>query len=368
VLNLSSRRFSDGLLAWYERVHRALPWRPERGGRAVEPYEVLVSEFMLQQTRVATVVPYFQRFIARFPSVQALAKADEQTVLRQWQGLGYYSRARNLHAAAKRVMAEFSGEIPCEADDLRTLPGVGRYTAGAVGSIAFGRRVPILDGNVARVLCRLDKIGEDPRSPAVVKRLWNRAMEILPGKKVGEFNSALMELGATVCTPRSPSCPVCPVRDFCEAQAAGLQEAIPLRRKVKETPVHHRWTFCIRREKRGGEEWWIEQRPVKGRWAGMWQFITVPAGEGEPTARTVSKSLGISVSRLSPFMQVKHALTHRRYVFDVFMAEAKEKIEARAECARIWETIAGLSEYPLSRPQVKIGERLKLVTRNETGK
>ena len=173
--------FRKKLLGWYDHARRDLPWRlPRDGAGSLDPYHVLVSEAMLQQTQVATVIPYFHRFLAHFPDFKALAEAGEQEVLRLWQGLGYYSRARNLQAAARRVIADFGGQLPQTPDELLKLPGVGRYTAGAVSSIAFGRRAPILDGNVARVLCRLDAIETDPREPATHERLWKRAEEILP--------------------------------------------------------------------------------------------------------------------------------------------------------------------------------------------
>ena len=237
---------------------------------APDPYHVLVSEAMLQQTQVATVIPYFKRFIDRLPTLAALAAAKEEEVLRLWQGLGYYSRARNLRRAAIAVVNDHGGELPKDTAELLNLPGIGRYTAGAIASIAFGKRAPILDGNVARVLCRIDKITADPREKATIEVLWTRAAEMMPaagrnGASMGDFNSALMELGAKVCTPRNPKCLICPVREHCEACAAGVQEEIPVRKKSKPTPLLKRWIFCIRR----GDRWLIEQRPAKGRWAGM---------------------------------------------------------------------------------------------------
>jgi len=295
---------------------------------------------MLQQTQVATVVPYFQRFVAELPTVKALAEADAQQVLRLWQGLGYYSRARNLQRAAQRIVAEFGGEIPCERDDLLSLPGVGRYTAGAIASIAFGRRAPILEGNVARVLCRLHCIEDDPRSKLVRERLWTLAEEILPRKHLGDFNSALMELGATVCTPRSPKCDVCPVRLHCRALAKGLQESIPPPKKSVATPIVHRRTFCIRL----GRRYLVEQRPPTGRWAGMWQFIT---REGDPEN-------DLQISRPKKIGQIRHTLTHRRYVFDVFLCQA---LTARLKGK--WTTLEKLADYPLPRPHLKIAQMLR---------
>src|SRR5687767_5105025 len=194
MLSSDASRIRRQLLRWYDRARRDLPWRVRRSEQP-NPYYVLVSESMLQQTQVATVIPYFHRFIARFPTVKSLASADVHDVLKLWQGLGYYSRAQNLLASARMIVEEFGGVLPGDVESLLRLPGVGRYTAGAVASIAFGRREPILDGNVLRVLCRVDKITSDPRDRETQAELWRRAEEILPKARVGDFNSALMELG-----------------------------------------------------------------------------------------------------------------------------------------------------------------------------
>jgi A/G-specific adenine glycosylase len=341
------------LKRWYAVHRRDLPWRPPMGTCApVDPYAVLVSEFMLQQTQVATVSGYFLRFMKSFPTLSALAAASEQDVLRHWQGLGYYSRARNLLAAAKRIEADFAGQIPRGADELSALPGIGRYTAGAISSIAFGRRTAILDGNVARVLCRLKKIQSDPRQPETIKLLWHLAEEILPRRDCGQFNSALMELGATICTPRRPRCPICPVRSFCQAFAAGLQETIPAPRKSRPTPIHARWTLCIRRHNR----WLMERRPSAGRWAGLWQFPTVEAGRIPPTSAAIAAQIGIPIGPLRQLGQIRHALTHRRYIFTAFIAIA---LSASRSQNRKWIRLEDLDDIPLSRPQLKIAEMLQ---------
>jgi A/G-specific adenine glycosylase len=348
-----SRQFTRKLLKWYDRHRRDLPWRVSRDARAGDrpnPYHVLVSEAMLQQTQVKTVVPYFRRFTERFPAIDDLAGADEQDVLRLWQGLGYYSRARNLHAAAKKVVAEFRGEIPPDPDALRTLPGVGRYTAGAIASIAFDRRAPILDGNVARVLCRLDRISTDPREPQTQKLLWRRAEEILPARRAGDFNSALMELGATVCTPRAPKCLACPVREHCKALAAGEQERIPSARKAKPTPLVVRNAFCIRHVEPDRERFLLEQRPTTGRWAGLWQFITRP-----PNGPVRARELGT----------IAHGLTHMRYEFRVLLVNVSSNRSTRlakwidSTRAATWVTLDELDDYPLSRPQLRIAQMLR---------
>jgi A/G-specific adenine glycosylase len=349
--------FARRLLAWYDRHKRDLPWRTDaKTGRAPTPFEVLVSEAMLQQTQVATVIPYYRRFLERFPTVDALANASEQDVLRLWQGLGYYSRARNLQAAARTIANELNGRLPSTVDALLSLPGIGRYTAGAVASIAFGTRAPIVDGNVARVLCRIDRIESDPRERGTVELLWRRADEILPKRRVGDFNSALMELGATVCTPRNPQCLLCPVRDHCAAFAAGVQERIPPPRKAKVTPLNRRVTICLRR----GNQWLIEQRPAKGRWAGMWQFITVEAPDtGTRLSPAFFRRIYESAGKPQKLGLVTHGLTHRRYEFDVYAAECDGAGPANGNgTTRTWTTLHKLSDYPLPRPHLKIAEML----------
>lgn len=349
--------FTRKLLKWYERSRRDLPWRcsAARPG-PLDPYHVLVSELMLQQTQVATVIPYFERLLARFPTLHDLAAAQEQEVLRLWQGLGYYSRARNLQAAARKVVSEFGGRLPSTVDELLKLPGIGRYTAGAVASIAFGHRAPILDGNVMRVLCRLDCVQTDPREPQTHRLLWSRAEQILPHKRVGDFNSALMELGATVCLPRNPQCLVCPVKAHCEALAAGLQDRIPVPRKAKPTPLVRRQTYCIRR----GDTWLIEQRPATGRWAGMWQFITAP--HPKPGAAI---ELPIAIHKAAKIGDVSHTLTHRQYQFEVYVARARAGSSPQNDRPREWVTLDGLERFPLPRPHLKIAGMLRELLRSE---
>jgi A/G-specific adenine glycosylase len=339
--------FARALLKWYDAHRRQLPWRASRG-RLPNPYHVLVSEAMLQQTQVTTVLPYYRRFTQRFHSLAKLADAPLHDVLCMWQGLGYYARARNLRAAAKIIQRDFGGRVPRDVATLRTLPGIGRYTAGAIASLAFDQPAAILDGNVARVLCRLDRILSSPKNAGTRERLWRRAETILPRNRAGDFNSALMDLGATVCLPRSPDCPNCPVRSHCAAFATRDQDRIPRRAKSKATPLVQRRTLCIRRVCQGGEHWLIEQRPHTGRWAGLWQFVTRPIN-----GPIQSKKVGT----------IRHALTHRQYEFDVRLIDANQltKMNNVLDPARAtaWATLDQLSNYPLPRPQQRVAELLR---------
>jgi A/G-specific adenine glycosylase len=348
----SASDFARRLRRWYDANRRDLPWRmPLAAGKdgKIDPYKVLVSEAMLQQTQVATVIPYFHRFISQFPDLQTLANADTQAVLRAWQGLGYYSRARNLQRAAVQIISDFSGKVPNSVETLLELPGIGRYTAGAVSSIAFERRSPILDGNVARVLCRIDAVRNDPREPATREKLWVRAEVILPRKQIGDFNSALMELGALVCTPRSPQCLLCPVRLHCEANAAGIQEKIPPPRAAKKIPLLERWTFCIRH----GDRYLVEQRPAKGRWAGMWQFATLEPHGDTPSADLLQLRYKLRVSEPVMLGMIEHALTHRRYRFHAFTCECPDSLQGS------WATLAELNERPMPKPHLQIKQMLE---------
>lgn len=353
---LDRRKFAQRLLRWYDRDRRDLPWRVPIG-QACNPYHVFLSEAMLQQTQVATVIPYFLRFIERYPTLQDLAGASERDVLRLWQGLGYYSRARNLLEAARRILRDHQGIVPRDVEVLLNLPGVGRYTAGAIASIGFHVRAPIVDGNVARVLCRLDCIESDPRERRTSELLWTRAAQILPEKRCGDFNSALMELGATICTPRSPDCQHCPVRDHCEAFAAGLQDQIPPPRKAKPVPLIHRHTFCLRDPKTN--RWLIEQRPSKGRWAGMWQFVTGEADESPVTPTTVLSLAGVKSSHPRLHATLSHGLTHRKYQFQVHLCDLRGPVaKNQTDRPRRWVRLSDLHRYPLPRVHVRIAQML----------
>ena len=344
--------FVPALLAWFDAHQRPMPWRA-RAGQTPNPYHVLLSEAMLQQTQVATVVPYFLRFIDAFPTIDALARANEQQVLRLWQGLGYYSRAHNLLKAARMVVERFDGMVPRTVDELLTLPGVGRYTAGAIASIAYDTHAPILDGNVVRVLCRIDALRRDPRDKAVQFQLWARAESLLPDCRTGDFNQSMMELGATVCTPKNPSCLICPVRQMCRAQASGIQDRIPPAKQTKPLKAERRWVFCVQR---CDGKYLIEQRPPIGRWAGMWQFISVEAATDTITPAVAQTACGYALKGLTPLATVHHTLTHRQYQFDAYRGTAKAR--ANAISPRRWATLAEMEELPFSKPQLAIRKRL----------
>ena len=297
------------LLAWYDENRRDLPWRAAPG-EVPDPYRVWLSEVMLQQTRVETVRPYYERWVARYPTVEALADAPLDEVLKAWEGLGYYSRARNFHRAVREVRQRYGGGVPDHPETFRALPGVGRYTAGAVMSIAFGRAEPLVDGNVRRVFARWS---DDPAPTDAA--LWEMAEALVPGERPGCLNQAVMELGATVCTPRSPRCPLCPVRDGCRAFAAGTQEERPERKKAKPTPHEDTAVAVVTHQRRI----LLVRRPVDARLGGMWAFPSAIRGRGESVAagaeRAAREWLDLSVRAGDEIGVVEHAFTHVRATY-----------------------------------------------------
>ncbi|HEX2569961.1 MAG TPA: A/G-specific adenine glycosylase [Polyangia bacterium] len=305
------------LIAWYRRHQRDLPWRRTR-----DPYAIWVSEIMLQQTRVETVTPRYERWLERFPTVQALAETPLDDVLAEWAGLGYYARARNLHAAAKEVAEHYGGELPDDPAAIRALPGVGRYTAGAILSLAFGRAEPVLDGNVTRVLSRLFRVEGDPRTAAVQERLWALAGSLVAEGQAGDVNQGLMELGATLCTPRSPACLVCPVVRFCGARQEGMVSAYPGGSRPVATRQVEQVSVALVRKGRV----LLVRRPPYGLWGGLYEL---PSGEpvaGEDPAqaarRVAREQVGLEAEHWQPLDHFEHELTHRRIMFHGFHAIA----------------------------------------------
>jgi len=263
------------LIAWYDRHRRALPWRVAPGARP-DPYRVWLSEIMLQQTTVVTVAPYFDRFVARWPTVSSLAAAPLDAVLHLWQGLGYYARARNLHACARAVVERHAGRFPDSVAGLRALPGIGDYTAAAIAAIAFDRREAAVDGNVERVMARVFVVRES--LPAAKPRLRALARELVPAGRPGDFAQALMDLGATICTPRRPRCVLCPWRDGCAARAAGIAETLPVAAEKPERPLRHGVVFWLTRDDGAVL---LRRRPERGLLGGMIEVPSTPWREAE---------------------------------------------------------------------------------------
>jgi A/G-specific adenine glycosylase len=256
----------QALLDWYERNKRDLPWRKEKN-----PYKTWVSEIMLQQTRVDTVIPYFERFMEQFPTLEALAEAPEEQVIKAWEGLGYYSRARNLHSAVKEVAAHYGGKVPDDLEAISKLKGVGPYTAGAILSIAYDKKVPAVDGNVMRVFSRLFALTDDIAKVSTRKKMERLAEKLIPNEAPGDFNQALMELGALICSPTSPQCLFCPVQSVCDAYRLGIEEELPRKKKAKppkEVDVAVVFISC-------GQHFLIEKRPDHGLLAGLWGLPTI---------------------------------------------------------------------------------------------
>lgn len=320
-LNLKSEAPSvaEKLLGWYDVHARVLPWR-SRPGEFADPYAVWLSEIMLQQTTVAAVGPYFRKFLARWPNVGALAAAPVDDVMREWAGLGYYSRARNLHACAIAVATEHGGIFPDTEEGLRRLPGIGPYTAAAIAAIAFGRRATVIDGNVERVVSRLFRI-ETPL-PASKPEIRAKADTLTPDERAGDFAQAMMDLGATVCTPKRPSCNRCPVSELCEAHAAGIEETLPRRGAKKERPVRRGACFLLTR---ADGAVLLRKRPAKGLLGGMMEVPTTEwsGAEIDEAALLAQAPAKLSWRRVPGL--VEHTFTHFHLQLAVFAGEAGAK-------------------------------------------
>ncbi|GAB4526827.1 MAG: A/G-specific adenine glycosylase [Anaerolineae bacterium] len=307
--------FYDELMGWYDLAAAQLPWRSS----SPDPYHVWLSEIMLQQTQVQTVIAYYTRFLDTYPTIHALAQAPINDVLKLWEGLGYYSRARNLHKTAVIVSTTLEGQFPTTVDELQALPGIGRYTAGAIASIAFGNRAPVLDGNVIRVFSRLLDFTEDVTQVSAQAALWQVAEDWLPAARYGDYNQALMELGRTVCRPRNPLCKDCPIQAHCLAFQRDTQAERPVKKKKAPTP-HYDVAAGIIRDEAG--RILIGQRPLEKLYGGLWEF---PGGKTEPgetlpeaLQRELREELGIEVEVGELFVVVKHALTHFKFTLHTF--------------------------------------------------
>ncbi|WP_339158492.1 A/G-specific adenine glycosylase [Paenibacillus sp. FSL W8-0186] len=345
--------FSTELLSWYERSKRDLPWRRHR-----DPYYIWISEIMLQQTRVDTVIPYFHRFIERFPTIASLAEAPEEDVLKCWEGLGYYSRARNLQAAARQVMERHGGQVPRDKASVAALKGVGPYTTGAILSIAFDQPEPAVDGNVMRVLSRYFFIEEDIMKTGTRALMEGLAASLIPAGRAADFNQALMELGALVCTPKAPQCLTCPVMAHCSARLEGAELRLPVKSKAKPPRPEHRIAALVEGEGDREGRVLVRRRPDTGLLARMWELPHVLAaakpseGADLPDGAAMSRLAGTLaeegayVRPEGPFMTAEHIFSHIHWYMRVFRFQEAAALSA----------LAGFAELAVAEPKAAYDE------------
>jgi A/G-specific adenine glycosylase len=342
--------FHSRVLDWFDDHGRKdLPWQ-----RGINPYRVWLSEIMLQQTQVKTVIPYFERFMATFPDVEALAAAPEDEVLHLWTGLGYYARARNLHKAAKYVALELGGEFPNSLEGLEALPGVGRSTAGAILSIAFKQRASILDGNVKRVLARFHRVEGWPGNSAVHKKLWEIAEKYTPGERCADYTQAMMDLGATLCTRSAPACELCPLARDCEAKAHNDQTSYPGKKPRKTLPVKSTH-FVIARSP--GGEIWLEKRPSQGIWGGLWCFPEVESEQ--EAARMCLDRLSIEPGKIDLWPQFRHTFSHYHLDINPVLIDLAAEPTAVMEGDRqLWYNVRSAPQVGLAAPVASLLKKL----------
>jgi len=355
IENERARAIGRALLAWYAKHRRELPWR-----KSQDPYAVWVSEMMLQQTQVRTVIPYFQSWMQRFPDVTALANADESEVLHAWQGLGYYSRARNLRRAAQEMLRVHDGRVPERVSELIALPGIGPYSAGAIASIAYGHAEPLVDGNVIRVLARLFALRGDPNRAPLKTQLWELARQLVPRQTPGDFNQALMELGATVCTPRSPRCDACPLASECSALQQQLVDVVPeLPARAKPTAVHVVAAIASR-----GDRVLVTRLLADApRWAGMWLFPNAEVGAGETPEAAVAHALqscaGLTALPTGLLCVVRHTVTRFRITLDAYRMGTPRGVAKALTVAEVaWKRPNELAALAMPKAHRAIAERL----------
>lgn len=352
-----TRALQKALPRWFTRFGRELPWRETN-----DPYRIWISEVMLQQTTVTAVKPYYERFLARFPDVAALAFAEEQEVLRLWEGLGYYSRGRNLHKAARIVVEQFRGEFPRSVAGLRQLPGIGQYVAGAVASFAFDLPAPIVEANTLRLYCRLLGFTGDPRNSTGQQLLWKFAESILPRKSPGDFNQALMDLGATVCTVTNPECPRCPLLSICRAAAAGMQAQIPQKASRPEVTDVTELTVAVVSEGRV----FLRRRSADERWAGLWDFPRFACegavSESKQHQQIVShlrSEYGIAATDIEALTRIRHSVTRYRIDLHAFVAQSHGPIPSKLLPDQEWVELTSLTDRPMSVTGRKVAAQLQ---------
>ena len=348
------------LLAWYATHRRRLPWR-----ETSDPYAIWVSEVMLQQTQVATAIPYYQRFMDRFPTPAHLAAADIQQVLKLWEGLGYYARARNLHRAAGQVVAHFEGRVPDDPELFRSLPGVGDYIAAAVLSIAFNRVMPVVDGNVKRVLARLLEMDTPVNGPNAHDMFREPAGRLICHDRPADFNQAIMELGALICRPHNPDCSHCPIRGHCLAFCHGTTATYPHRRQRPHVPQRHLAITVILKQKR----MLVVQRPTDGFLGGLWEFPAVPVNGRETDQRQIEDWMraetGLKIEIERPLTRIRHAYTHFKLSADVFLGRfLSGRVRLTSAQGHRWVTLRALTRLPLHKATHKFMDALATAIEN----
>ena len=353
ILNdLRIESFQDNLLSWYSEQRRDLPWRQSR-----DPYKVWVSEVMLQQTRVDTVIPYFQRFIEKFPTLEALADADEESVLKAWEGLGYYSRARNLQSAVREVKEKYGGKVPDSEKEMRSLKGVGSYTAGAVLSIAYNKPVPAVDGNVMRVLSRVLLIEEEITKATTRKMMEQAARALIPDDAAADFNQALMELGAIVCTPKDPGCLICPVQNECRALKEGMQNLLPKKTKKRPPKLVH-IAVAVMRDQNG--KFLIQKRPNRGLLANLWEFPNCESEKDNDEQAQLQQFLRKHYKSEAVIdehvMHFEHIFSHVKWKLNVYRGRFQEIVHEK-ENIRLVEA-GQLARFPFSVSHQKIIQQM----------
>jgi A/G-specific adenine glycosylase len=354
----TKRRIESDLLPWFSVNKRIMPWRKNR-----TPYRVWISELMLQQTRVDQVIPYFNRFMKRFPSLKSLAEASQEDVLKIWEGLGYYSRARNLHKAAQLISTERKGRFPNTAEEIKALPGIGSYTTAAIGSLAFNLDLAVLDGNVIRVLARLFSYTTDSRSSTAKKELQQLADDLLVKGDAGNFNEAMMELGATVCLPKNPQCDACPMAPVCLGHQSGKPTDFPVKAPKKKVP-HIVVGAAVVTNKKG--EVLIAQRRAEDMLGGLWEF---PGGKQEPgetiqqcIARELKEELGINTETSDFLITIKHAYSHFTMEMHTYFAKIISGRPRPIECQNYqWLKISDLRKVPYSKADLYVIDELEKI-------
>ncbi|MBR7554457.1 A/G-specific adenine glycosylase [Allobacillus sp. GCM10007491] len=347
--NFDKYSFQQDLINWYQSIRRELPWRENQ-----DPYRIWVSEIMLQQTRVDTVIPYFNQFMERFPTVKDLANADEQDVLKAWEGLGYYSRARNLHTAVKEVVATYDGQIPSESSELKKLKGIGPYTLGAIMSIAFDEPIPAVDGNVMRVMSRIFEMYDNIADQKSKKKFEQVVEAVISKEDPSSFNQGLMELGALICSPKKPKCNECPVSYYCTAFSKGIQEELPVKTKAKKQRTIAYFAMVIEAD----GQYLIQKRPAQGLLANLWQFPLVEQAEfpKDEAIHYIELEYGLNLEMIHEGKPVKHVFSHVIWVvYPIFCRVSDGDISTDHGQ---FVTLEDMDQYPLSKVQHKIKQQI----------